>query len=202
MYTLEPLSYSYDALEPLIGTRTVTIHYTKHEQGYLDRLNRLLEKLHFDFSYPLVDIIHHIEDFPLENRADILYNAGGVLNHELYWNSISPNKQNKPVGKIKKAIEDTFGSYEKFVDEFKNNAKKVVGSGWTFLVLTPDNRIQIINTSNQETPYLYGFIPVLALDMWEHAYYLDYQNNKDQYIDSFFSMIDFEKINQIYEQNL
>lgn len=201
MYSLKPLDYSYDALEPYIGTKTVALHHEKHHQGYLDKLNKALSKVDFDFSYSILEVIQNISRFPLLLRGEILYNAGGVLNHDLYFENIGPNKKNQPTGNLKKAIVKEFGSYEQFKEEFTKNALTVVGSGWTFLVLTNEKKLQIVNMSNQETPYLYGFIPILALDLWEHAYYLDLQNNKQQYIDNFFLILDFDKIGKIYEEN-
>ena len=201
MYKLKPLLYSYNELEPYIGTKTITIHHEKHHRGYLDKLNSALVKANFDFSKPILWVIQNIKEFPLSLRGDILYNAGGVLNHDLYFDILHSNNVHEPSGNLLNAIIKDFGSFEKFKEAFIQNALKVIGSGWTFLVLTHDKKLQIINTSNQETPYLYGFIPIMALDLWEHAYYLDYQNNKQQYIDNFFLILDFDKIGKIYEEN-
>ena len=196
MYVLKSLPYSYNALEPYISTRTVTIHHEKHHKGYLDKLNIALNKVNFDFSHS----IQNIDNFPLSLRGDILYNAGGVLNHDLYFEILSSNKNNEPKGILKDEINKEFGSFEKFREEFIKSALSVVGSGWTFLVLNKDKKLQIINTSNQETPYLYGFTPIIGLDLWEHSYYLDYQNNKNQYIDNFFLLLDFDRIENLYEE--
>lgn len=200
MYVLKSLPYSYNALEPYISTRTVTIHHEKHHKGYLDKLNIALNKANFDFSHSILWVIQNIDNFPLSLRGDILYNAGGVLNHDLYFEILSSNKNNEPKGILKDEINKEFGSFEKFREEFIKNALSVVGSGWTFLVLNKDKKLQIINTSNQETPYLYGFTPIIGLDLWEHSYYLDYQNNKNQYIDNFFLLLDFDRIENLYEE--
>lgn len=200
MYVLKSLPYSYNALEPYISTRTVTIHHEKHHKGYLDKLNIALNKANFDFSHSILWVIQNIDNFPLSLRGDILYNAGGVLNHDLYFEILSSNKNNEPKGILKDEINKEFGSFEKFREEFIKSALSVVGSGWTFLVLNKDKKLQIINTSNQETPYLYGFTPIIGLDLWEHSYYLDYQNNKNQYIDNFFLLLDFDRIENLYEE--
>lgn len=200
MYVLKSLPYSYNALEPYISTRTVTIHHEKHHKGYLDKLNIALNKANFDFSHSILWVIQNIDNFLLSLRGDILYNAGGVLNHDLYFEILSSNKNNEPKGILKDEINKEFGSFEKFREEFIKNALSVVGSGWTFLVLNKDKKLQIINTSNQETPYLYGFTPIIGLDLWEHSYYLDYQNNKNQYIDNFFLLLDFDRIENLYEE--
>jgi len=200
MYVLKSLPYSYNALEPYISTRTVTIHHEKHHKGYLDKLNIALNKANFDFSHSILWVIQNIDNFPLSLRGDILYNAGGVLNHDLYFEILSSNKNNEPKGILKNEINKEFGSFENFREEFIKSALSVVGSGWTFLVLNKDKKLQIINTSNQETPYLYGFTPIIGLDLWEHSYYLDYQNNKNQYIDNFFLLLDFDRIENLYEE--
>lgn len=202
MYKIISLNYDYDALEPYIDTNTVDIHYNKHHKGYLDKLNNILNSVNYKYDYTLVELINHIDNFPMNLRGDILYNAGGVLNHNLYWYNMSPNHNNLPVGKIKEAIDKKYGSFDKFKEEFIKTASKVVGSGWTFLVITPTKDLDIINTPNQETPYLYGFIPVIALDLWEHSYYLKYQNKRSDYINNFFQIIDFKNINDLYEKNI
>ena len=201
MYVLKSLPYSYNALEPYISTRTVTIHHEKHHKGYLDKLNIALNKANFDFSHSILWVIQNIDNFPLSLRGDILYNAGGVLNHDLYFDIIGPNNH-EVMGKFKEKVINQYGSFDNFKNEFIRLAKVLVGSGYTFLVLNKNNRLEIINTSNQDTPYSYGLIPIMNMDLWEHAYYLDYQNNKDEYINNFFSIIDFTKVNKRYEEAL
>lgn len=190
----------YDSLEPYISDRTLTIHYNNHYLNYLKKLNTFLVNANYDFKYSKEELFNHIDEFPLDIRDDIIYNLGGVLNHELYFESMSDRKKNKPVGSLKDKINNEYGSYDNFVKEFKKKARLLVGSGYTNLVLNKNKDLQIINTSNQESPYLYGMIPIMNIDLWEHAYYLDYQNNKDLYIDNFFQIIDFEKVNNLYEK--
>lgn len=201
MYTSISLPYSYDALEPFLSARTINIHFNKHYKNYLKKLNEFLNEVGYDYRYTKEELVNHIDIFPLDKRDDILYNLGGVLNHELYFLEMG-EKNNLPLGSIKNAIEKKYGSYDNFKKEFMNTAKKVVGSGYTFLIINKSLELQIINTSNQETPRYYGFIPILALDLWEHAYYLDYQSNRDSYIENFFQNIDFYYVNELYEKTI
>jgi len=201
MYKLEPLPYSYDALEPFISTTTVNIHYNKHHKGYVDRLNMILNNIGYQYKDSIEDIIINIDDFPINSRGNILFNAGGVINHDLYWKSMSHNPK-LPTGKLLEKINNTYGSFQNFKQEFIELTKKLVGSGYTFLVMDKSKNLKIINTSNQESPYSYGFIPLLTIDLWEHAYYLDYQNRKDDYVNNFFSIISFEFAEQTYEKNI
>ncbi|MDD2519089.1 MAG: superoxide dismutase [Bacilli bacterium] len=202
MYEISKLKYSYNALEPDIDSRTVEIHYEKHHHSYLNNLNKVLDSINYDYRYSLEELVKNIDMFPLEIRGDILFNAGGVLNHNLYWLSMSPNKNNIPVGKLKDAINEEYGSFENFKNEFIKTATILKGSGYTFLVINHNKKLEIINTSNQETPYLYGLIPIMTIDLWEHAYYLLYQNRRGEYIKNFFNIVDFVEINKLYEKNI
>lgn len=200
MYKLLPLNYKDNALEPFISAYTINIHYNKHYQNYLNKLNEVLTKLNYDYRYDLIGLINHIDEFPLTDRDTILYNAGGVLNHELYFSNMSPNKNNIPTGKLNEAIIEKYGSYENFKAEFIKMTDYLVGSGYTMLVLNK-GELEIINTSNQETPYIYGLVPIMAIDLWEHAYYLDYQNERKNYILNFFEIVDFDVVGKNYEKN-
>ncbi len=197
MYKPLKLNYNDNALEPFLSAYTVNTHYHEHYLKYLNNLNNLLDK----YDLNLKDIAKNIDIFPITDRDDILYNVGGVLNHELYFNNMSPLKNTEPKGKLKEAIDDNFGDFENFKQEFIKTANYLVGSGYTFLVLN-DNKLEIINLSNQETPYSYNLIPLIALDLWEHAYYLDYQNDRKNYILNFFEIIDFDRVLELYEKNI
>lgn len=199
-YKVTELKYEYNALEPYIDERTVDLHYNKHTKGYLNNLIKLLDDAGFDYRYTLTELVSNIDEFPLELRARILFNAGGVLNHNLYWNNMSPNRNIEPVGLLAEQINAQYGSFETFKDEFIASANTIMGSGWTFLVIKDNGQLGIINTSNQETPYLYGYTPILGLDVWEHSYYLKYQNLRPEYINNFFEIVDFEYVNNLYEQ--
>ena len=195
------IDLDYSSLEPYIDDLTLSVHYNKHYQKYLDNLNKLLSSVDYDYKYSLPELVKNINVFPEEIRGEILYNAGGVLNHELYFNIMNTNGKKEASGKLKEAIDKKYGSFNSFVNEFMKSANKLKGSGFTYLVLH-NNELDIINLPNQETPYIYDMIPLIALDLWEHSYYLKYQNNREQYIKNFFSIIDFNKIEDIYEKEI
>lgn len=199
MYQLPKLPYLFQDLEPYIDTHTMGLHYKKHAMNYLNKLNEILIKNNYDFRYSLEELVCHIDEFPVSSREDILFNLGGVLNHNLYWKSMSP-KREKPMNELKNHIEKTFGSYEEFWNSFKEEALKLKGSGYTFLVLKKGGILDIINMSNQETPLLLGYIPLFNIDLWEHAYYINYENEKARYIDNFEKIADFKNANMIYEK--
>lgn len=193
MYILMKLPYEYNALEPDISEETVNIHYNKHHKKYNDNLNKLIQ----NDIYPLELIPQNIDKFPIEKRGEILFNAGGVLNHNLYWNSMNKIKSN-PKGKLLNKINQTYGNIINFQKEFINKAKMMTGSGYTFLVSNNDN-LTIMNLPNQETPLSYGLTPLFTIDLWEHAYYLDYKNDRDKYIENFWNKANFDYASNIYE---
>lgn len=197
MYKLEALPYEYDALEPFIDTHTLGLHKNKHQQNYLNKLNDLLLKNNYDFKYSLEELSKHILEFNIRDREDILFNLGGVINHNIYFNSMAKEGE-KPNIPLMNYITDTFGSYDEFKKIFKQTALSLKGSGYTFLVLN-EGLLKIINLSNQENPYYYDLVPLIGLDMWEHAYYLNYENKKDIYIDNFFEIVNFKEANKLFE---
>lgn len=199
MYQAKSLKYNYDALEPNISSKTIDIHYNKHYLGYLNKLNNLLNSINYDYRYDVKDLIKHIDEFPIDIRDDILFYAGGVINHELYFDNLNFSPLS---GSLKEAIINKYGSVENFEKEFIKAANNLVGSGYTFLVVNRQKELGIINTSNQETPYLYEMTPIMALDLWEHAYHLDYLNNRNQYILNFFNIINYSKVNENYEKTI
>lgn len=198
MYQLPKLPYLYQDLEPYIDTHTMGLHYNKHEKNYLKQLNVVLIKNNYDFKYTLSELVYHIDEFMVEDRGVILYNLGGVLNHNLYWNSMNPFSKQKPNGNLEMYINKKYGSYEKFWDALKDKALKLTGSGYVFLVLKDNNELDIINMPNQDTPLSLGFIPLFTIDLWEHAYYLNYENNKSEYLDNFKEVADFTTANRIF----
>ena len=200
MYKSVILPYNYGDLEPVLNSETINVHYNKHYLGYLEKLNKILNDINYDYRYTKEELVSHIEEIPIDVRDDVLYNLGGVLNHELYFYSMSNNKVNVPIGALRKKIIDEYGTIENFKDQFIKTANKLVGSGYTFLVLNNNLKLEIINTPNQETPYLYGLIPIMALDVWEHAYYLVYRNRRGEYIEKFFEIVDYNNINKNYEK--
>ena len=188
---------SYDAYEPYISSYTMNIHYNKHYKKYLDNLNNLLSK--YNYEYSKEELVKNIDMFPIEERDNILFNLGGVLNHELFFNILGYGEMSED---FKNKIDEDFGSFNNFKAEFIKAANLLVGSGYTFLVLNKDKMLEIINVSNQDTPISYGLVPIMNLDLWEHAYYLDYQNERNVYINNFFSIIDFNKVSKNYEKEI
>jgi len=198
LYKLESLSYSYEALEPFIDTHTLGLHHLKHELGYVNKLNELLIKNNYDYRYNLVELNFHLSEFSKESREDILFNLGGVINHVIYFNSMSPNKE-KPNMFLNAKINEDLKNFDNFKRLFKESALKLKGSGYTFLVLDY-GKLKIINLKNQDNPYYYGYIPIVGIDMWEHAYYINYENKKDLYIDNFLEILDFKRANELFEK--
>ncbi len=197
MYKLPPLEYSFEDLEPYIDTHTMGLHYHKHHQNYLNKLNELLEKNNYDYKYNLNELLYCMDEFHENDRENILFNLGGVLNHNLYWKSINPISE-KPTGNLKNNIDKKYGNYDNFWNIIKNKALSLKGSGYVFFVLRNDGELDIITLSNQETPLSMGHIPLFTIDMWEHAYYLNYENEKSDYIDNFKSIADFNNANKIF----
>lgn len=198
MYQLPKLPYLFQDLEPYIDTHTMGVHYHKHYQNYLNKLNDLLVKNNYDYRYSLNELIYHINDFSVSDRENILFNLGGVINHNLYFRSMNPSQGQKPLGQFKVQIDRTFGSYEEFWKLFKEKALQLKGSGYTFLVLKRDGQLDIINVANQDIPLLLGYIPLFNVDMWEHAYYLNYENDKEKYLDNFKVIADFRNASKIF----
>ena len=200
MYELLKLPYLFQDLEPYIDTHTMGLHYYKHQLGYLNKLNDLLIKSNYDYRYTIEELPLHIMEIPKNIQEDILFNLGGVLNHNLYFNSISPKKNGFPNGKLRKKIENQYGSLDNFFAKLKENVMKLKESGYTFLVLRNDGMLEIKNFSNQELPVLFGYIPLFNIDLWEHAYYINYENNKSNYFDNFMLIADFTNANNIYNK--
>lgn len=199
MYKLEKLPYRYEELEPFIDTHTLGLHHMKHENNYVNKLNELLLKNNYNYEYELVELNFHLEEFNKDDRENILFNLGGVINHIIYFNSMSPKKE-EPNIFLKTKIKEDFGSFEEFKEKFKKSALKLKGSGYTFLVLD-HGKLKIVNLENQTNPYYCNYIPLIGLDMWEHAYYLNYENKKDLYLDNFLEIMDFRQANEIFEKN-
>ncbi len=189
MFTLPPLKYSYDALEPHIDAQTMEIHHTKHHQAYVDNLNKALP----ENTKSLEEILENISTYPVVVRN----NAGGHWNHSFFWEIMGPNAGGEPGGELAEEINKSFGSFEKFKEEFENAAKTRFGSGWAWLVKTSDG-LKICSTPNQDNPLMdlaeVKGVPILGLDVWEHAYYLKYQNKRPDYISAFWSVVNWEEV--------
>lgn len=198
MYEMPKFNYRLNDLEPYIDYRTLNMQ-EQLMNNYLDELNRLLIKNNYDFKYSVDDLINHIDDFYIEDRDDILFNLGGYLNHKNYFNSISPYNKNVLNNEIGNAINNKYKTFSNFKNIFTTTALNLVGNGYTHLVIDNNNNLNIINTINEDTPYEYNLIPLITLDLWEHAYILNNGLNKRNYINTFFNIIDFNKINDRYK---
>lgn len=186
-----PLPYSYNALEPSISSETMTFHHDKHYVGYVNKLNATLENYPDLQSKTLEQLLTNLNCLPKEAKSSIINNGGGVYNHEFFFNLMSANHNTTLTGELKNKINDTYGSYDNFKNEFKKSALDLFGSGWTWLVIDGDNDLYIINTTNQDSPISKGLKPIICIDLWEHAYYLDYKNDRAKYIDNWFNVLDW-----------
>jgi Fe-Mn family superoxide dismutase len=196
METLKNLPYSYDALEPYIDKETMEIHHLKHHQGYVDKFNEFVikdERLKEFELESLLQNIHSIQNLDPGIKESIINFGGGVYNHNLFWQCMSPSGLRKPEGELLEAIVKTFGSYENWWDKFSAAAKSKFGSGWAWLVKDKNRNLKIITTSNQDSPLSLGLYPLLGIDVWEHAYYLKYRNKRADYVDAWQNIIDFRE---------
>lgn len=194
-YELPKLPYPYDALEPFIDAKTMEIHHDKHHAGYVKKLNAAIEGHEELQGKPVEELIKNIDSVSEEIRAAVRNNGGGHLNHSFFW--LLMKKNVKPEGEIVTAIEKTFGSMDAFLESFKKAAMGQFGSGWAWLVWNPANKsLEITSTGNQDSPVTHGKIPVLGVDVWEHAYYLKYQNKRDEYLDNFEKVINWNQVNK------
>lgn len=187
-----------DSLEPYLSRKTLDYHY-KIYQDNLNKLNQLLKQENYAYHLSQIELIKNINIFPLNKRGEILYYLSSIVNHNLYFYNLSSWNNIIPGGSFKEKIDFTYGSFDNFKREFIRAAMNLKGSGYTFLVIDDKNQFKIMNTSNEDSPYSYGFIPIIALDLWEHAYYLDYKDKREEYIDNFFLMIDFNKVEEYYQ---
>lgn len=199
-FELPKLPYAYDALEPHIDARTMEIHHTKHHNGYTTKLNGAIEGSNLA-NEDIEDILKNLD---MSNSA-VRNNGGGYYNHSLFWEIMSPNGGGAPSGDLANAINSTFGSFDEFKDKFSGAAGSRFGSGWAWLCVHPGGALEICSTPNQDNPLMpdtgcSGY-PILGLDVWEHAYYLNYQNRRPDYINAFFNVINWEKVSELYASN-
>jgi len=193
-FQLPILEYSYDALEPIIDAQTMLIHHTKHHQTYVNNLNDLLSNQPTLQSLSITEILEMHNTIPAEIKQHIINNAGGHLNHSFFWELLTPSSHLEPIGEIKDSINDEFENFDIFKDRLVESGMKCFGSGWVWLVMSY-GRLEIITTSNQDNPLMINKIPILAIDLWEHAYYLKYQNKRADYLKGIIKLLNWEKIN-------
>lgn len=191
-YTLPTLEYAYDALEPHMDARTMEIHHTKHHQAYTDKLNAALQG-HPMADEPIEAVLARVQELPDSIRQAVINNGGGFANHNLFWKILSPNGGGTPTGTLAKAIDAAFGSFEAFAGQFDAAAANRFGSGWAWLVVGGDGALSVLSTANQDSPIMQGLTPVLGLDVWEHAYYLHYQNRRPDYIKAFWNVVNWDR---------
>lgn len=195
-----PLSYPYQALEPFIDTKTMMLHHNRHYKTYVENLNAILKK-HPEYQHiSLEDLLLDVFSLPPSLQTEIINNGGGVYNHELYFNLLSPVRNNTEgqFNEIQKELIRCYGSWKQFKKAFKEAALKQFGSGYAWLMLTPDWKLAILTSSNQFTPLSYGFFPLLLVDVWEHAYYLKHYNKRGNYVDDWFNVLNWDKVNERY----
>lgn len=199
-FSLPVLSYPSHALEPYISRETIEIHYHKHHLAYVDNLNRIACKDSQFNRLSMETILKNLDLFPEEIRADIQYNVKGHLNHSLLWKIIGPPTGMKPEGKLLYDIRGEFGSHEELEDQLHKAAMNTFGSGWTWLTLNPSKKMAIISTQDLDSPLTKGHQPLLCIDVWEHAYYLQYQNRRSEYISAFLKVVNWEAVTALYKK--
>jgi Fe-Mn family superoxide dismutase len=193
---LPKMPYAYDALEPHIDAKTMEIHHTKHHQAYTTKLNAALEKCSSDIqNKDIIDILSDLSQVPSELKSAINFNGGGYDNHKLFWNNMKPNGGGEPGGAVADAINTSFGSFADFKEKFSSTTAVIQGSGWGWLVYNPStSKVEYIAMSNQDSPRTKGLVPLLGLDVWEHAYYLNYQNKRPDYIAAWWNVVNWEEV--------
>jgi Fe-Mn family superoxide dismutase len=195
-YELPKMPYAYDALEPHIDARTMEIHHTKHHQTYTTKLNDALGKCSSDIqNKDIVDILSDLSQVPDELKKAINFNGGGYDNHKLFWHNMKPNGGGEPGGAVADAINSSFGSFADFKEKFSSTTAVIQGSGWGWLVYNPSSsKVEYVAMSNQDSPRTKGLVPLLSLDVWEHAYYLNYQNKRPDYIAAWWNVVNWDEV--------
>jgi len=199
-FELPKLPYEFDSLEPHIDARTMEIHYTKHHQAYLDKLNEAIKDKGELTNKDATELIKDLDSIPEDIREIIRNNGGGFVNHNFFWEILSPDKQ-ECSGVILDKINESFGSLDEFKEKFENAAATRFGSGWAWLVLNETGKLEVISTANQDSPLSEGKTPILGLDVWEHAYYLKYQNKRPEYLKAFWNIVNWKKVNELAEDS-
>jgi Fe-Mn family superoxide dismutase len=197
IFTLPALNYAFNAVEPAIDALTMEIHHDRHHAAYVTNLNKALES-YPDFSASIEDLLKNINAVPEVVRTAIRNNGGGHLNHSLFWELLAPGGSKSPGSALEKDLMSTFGSFDAFQTLFSSTALTRFGSGWAWLVLDSAKKLQVYSTANQDSPLMEGHTPILSLDVWEHAYYLKYQNKRADYIKAFWSVVNWDTVSKFY----
>jgi superoxide dismutase, Fe-Mn family len=200
MFKLPPLPYNFDALEPYIDARTMELHYTKHHQAYVTNLNAACEKHPELFNKTVEELIADIANLPADVRTAIRNNGGGHYNHSLFWDWMKKSGGGEPRGYISEELEKQFGSFEAFKEELTTAAKTQFGSGWAWLVLNQAGNLEVTQSADQDSPLTAGYTPLLGIDVWEHAYYLKYQNRRVDYIAAWWEVVHWDRVEDLYRK--
>lgn len=196
-YSLPALPYAYDALEPNIDTKTMEIHHSKHHQTYINNINGAIAGTEWE-KLSVEDLVAKVNEVPTDLKNMVINNAGGHANHSLFWTVMSPQGGGQPTGAVAKAIDEQLGGFDAFKEAFTKAAISRFGSGWAWLSVTPEHQLIVESSANQDSPLMHGHTPILGLDVWEHAYYLKYQNRRPEYINAFYSVVDWDEVNRRY----
>jgi Fe-Mn family superoxide dismutase len=202
MFELPKLNYAYNALEPYIDEQTMIIHHDKHHQAYVDNANKTLEKYPELLKMPVHMLLMDLSKIPEDVRMAFKNHGGGVANHSMFWMVMGPKKGGEPKGELKKAIDKSFGSFAAFKEKFSAAAMTRFGSGWAWLVLNKNKELEVYNLPNQDTPLSEGKVPLLNLDVWEHAYYLKYQNRRKEYVDAWWNVVNWKMVDDWYQMSM
>jgi Fe-Mn family superoxide dismutase len=200
-YSLPALPYAYDALEPNIDTKTMEIHHSKHHQTYINNINGAIAGTEWE-KLSVEDLVAKVNEVPTDLKNMVINNAGGHANHSLFWTVMSPQGGGQPTGAVAKAIDEQLGGFDAFKEAFTKAAISRFGSGWAWLSVTPEHNLIVESSANQDSPLMQGHIPILGLDVWEHAYYLKYQNRRPEYINAFYNVVDWDEVNRRYHAAL
>ena len=192
-YELPKLTYAYDALEPHVDARTMEIHHTKHHQGYVTKANAALEGTEFG-GKPVEEVLKNVGKLPEKIRQAVINNAGGHANHTLFWSVMGPGKGGVPSGALADALNGAFGDFDKFKKAFTDAALTRFGSGWAWLGFDENGKLHVGSTANQDSPIMSGHKPILGLDVWEHAYYLNYQNRRPDYVEAWWNVVNWDQV--------
>ncbi len=201
-FTLAPLPYDYKALEPHIDEATMRIHHTKHHQAYIDNANKALEEVAELQKYTIEELLTNLPSLPESVRERLRNHAGGHFNHTIFWQMMVPNAQPLPTEKVAHAINEAFGSFDAFKELFNKAAQSRFGSGWAWLCINKEKKLVVTSTANQDTPLAAGLFPILGLDVWEHAYYLKYQNKRMDYITAWWAVINWPFVEKLFTDGL
>ncbi len=201
-FQLTPLPYEYDSLEPYIDKETMQFHYGKHYAGYIKNLNRAIAKYPELGDKSAEDLLRSLNTLPEDIRTAVRNNGGGYVNHKMFWEIMIPNGGGEPQGKIAAAIDESFGNFDSFKQKFNAAGGGRFGSGWVWLVLGKDGKLKVISTPNQDSPFLTGDYPIMGNDVWEHAYYLNYQNRRGDYLNAWWNVVNWSEVNRRYEEGV